>query len=77
MNNDDLQDIQTKLINLLNKYTEKILIIDFYSEESNLKDINRLNKDISIIFLNLDSAIEIVLNFNFEVSSNSRIKIPI
>lgn len=70
MNND-----QTKLVNLLNKYIEKILVIDFYSDKKNLQDINSLNKDISIIFKNLDSAIEIVLNFNFKVSSNSRIKI--
>jgi hypothetical protein len=66
---------QTKLVNLLNKYIEKILVIDFYSDKKNLQDINSLNKDISIIFKNLDSAIEIVLNFNFKVSSNSRIKI--
>lgn len=66
-----MQDNQTKLVDLLNKYTEKILIIDFYSDKSNMKDINRLNKDISIIFQNLDSATEIVLTFNFKVSTNS------
>ena len=73
MNNDN--NNQTKLDNLLNKYIEKIFVIDFYSDEKNLQDINSLNKDISIIFKNLDSLIEIVLNFNFKVSSNSRIKI--
>jgi len=73
VNNDN--NNQTKLDNLLNKYIEKIFVIDFYSDEKNLQDINSLNKDISIIFKNLDSLIEIVLNFNFKVSSNSRIKI--
>ena len=76
MNNDNKQDNQTRLVNLLNKYTEKILIIDFYSDKSNMNDINRINKDISIVFQNLDSATEIVLKFNFKVSTNSRTKIP-
>lgn len=71
-----MSDNQTKLIELLKKYTEKILIIDFFSDKSNLQDINRVNKDISIIYQNLTSATEIVLIFNLKVSPNSRIKIP-
>jgi len=65
-----MNDNYSKLTKYLNDFIEKMLIINFYSEKSNLADLNRINKDISLIFFNLESATEIVIFFNFIVSTN-------
>ena len=36
------------------------MLIDFYSDKNNLSDLNRTNKDIQIIFSNLEKCTETV-----------------
>lgn len=59
-----MTDKNAKLTSLLNNFCEKLLVIQFFSEKANLSDLNRINKDISIIFQNLESATEIVFIYN-------------
>jgi len=59
-----MTDNKTKLSSLLNNFCENLIMIQFFSEKTNLSDLNCINKDISLIFQNLESATEIVFIFN-------------